>query len=206
MKKFFSILCAFAIVFSANAAKLSKKDASLQKDAVKLAKHQPAKKQAQKSTVAFRDLTKKVQATAATKKLNNKALAPQAKLEEIPVTIAKVVEKFYAESSDVYFGLTDAAGDYSFAFDIFVAEGDSTIEIGKTYTLEDMDANNSYGVDYIKYDYVDYDSVTFVKTLTPEGLAKIDVTIAATDGDTYVLAYEEKEFVLYHRIPLGSVP
>lgn len=195
-KKFFSILCAFAIVFSANAAKLSKKEVSLQKDAVKLAKHQPAKKQAQKSTVAFRDLTKKVQATAATKQLNTKALAPQAKLEEVPVTIAKVVEKFYAESSDVYFKLTDAAGDYSFAFDIFVAEGDSTIEIGKTYTLEDMDANYSYGIDYIKYDYVEYDSVTFVKTLTAEGLAKIDVTILAADSDTYVLTYEETEFVL----------
>ena len=112
------------------------------------------------------------------------------------VTITDVSFKFYASYGDAYYVLSDANEDYKFYFDIFVAAGLTDVELGKTYTLADMDATYSKGIDYVLYTNVAYASATFTKTINIEGLVNITAQVVSSKGDTYNLVYQEEPIAL----------
>ena len=95
---------------------------------------------------------------------------------------------FYASDNDVYFTFRDA-NDNVLHFDIVVAEGLENVELGKTYTLDDMLANYSY-VDYngVEADFV---AAEFTKTIE-EGAEVYTVTATDTYGRVFSLNYSFK--------------
>lgn len=186
MKKFFSIVCALAIVLSASAVpqyqvKSLKKQAGL--EMVKMQKQAPKAVKFEKQHVL----------QAATREATVMR-APQAK-QATDITIAEYSEKYFKEDNDVYFKLTSDDGDYVFYFDILVPEGDSVVVLGQTYGLSDMVAKYSYLADYNAYQYVLYDSVAFTKTVTND-LVRIEAFVVDTAGNEYNVVYQEKEFVV----------
>ncbi|MBQ7259684.1 MAG: hypothetical protein IJS57_07060 [Paludibacteraceae bacterium] len=189
MKKFFSILCAMAIVLSASAVpakilgstqKLNAKELKAMKDAkapLKNVKMVSSLQKAERSSVALR--------------------APQAKQEDYNIEITDYAEKFYSADNDVYVKLYDADGN-TYVFDIIVAAGTQELALGQAYTLGDMIANYSYMKDAAG-NYVEYASASFTKTLVPyeeQQLVHINAAFADTLGNNYTLVYEEAPFII----------
>ena len=189
MKKFFSILCAMAIVLSASAVpvkilgstqKLDAKELKAMKDAkapLKNVKMVSSLQKAERSSVALR--------------------APQAKQEDYNIEITDYAERFYSEDNDVYVKLYDAAGN-TYAFDIIVEAGTQELALGQAYTLDDMIANYSFMKDAAG-NYVEYASASFTKTLVPyeeQQLVHINAAFADSLGNNYTLVYEEAPFII----------
>lgn len=111
------------------------------------------------------------------------------------ITMTQMDFQFYSTDGDAYYKLSDTNEDYIFAFDIFVAEGLEDVELGKTYTLADMDPTYSKGIDYILYTNVNYASAEFTKTLDVDGLIQIAAKVVDLKGNIYNLTYAETPFV-----------
>lgn len=188
MKKFFSIVCALAIVLSASAVPQYQTKSLKKQTALEMAKFEKAAPRAHKVDKQAISLQAATREAAAVKR------APKA-LQATNINIAEYTEKYYASDGDVYFKLTSDDGDYVFYFDILVAEGDSDIVLGKTYGLSDMIAKYSKGIDYNTYAYIVYDSVAFTKTVTND-LARIEAYVLDTAGNEFNVVYQEKEFVI----------
>lgn len=103
---------------------------------------------------------------------------------EVPFESNNYHQKYYAAGGDWY--TTIAIGDYEFMFDIFGPE-DGLVS-GQTYTLADMDAEYSFGIDYSTYSQVVYTSVDYVETAIEEGAKNIDVVVVSAAGVTYHFA------------------
>ncbi len=184
MKKFTSILCALAIVLSASAAPIlrAEKVASLSKTEKiekKVAKQAfvgvKAIKEAKAEKVAFKHIRK-------------------AKAEATNVTIGSIGSSFYEEDNDVYYMLLDEAQETAYSFDIVCAEGSQDVELGKTYTLEDMIADYSTwgNPTYVNYGYgTAYTAATFKKTLDANDKVVIEATITDENGAEFNLRYDE---------------
>ena len=95
---------------------------------------------------------------------------------------------FYASDNDVYFTFRDANGNV-LRFDIIVAEGLEDVELGKTYTLDDMLANYSD----VTYDGVNaaFVAAEFKKTIK-EGAEVYTATATDTYGRVFHLTYSFK--------------
>ena len=185
MKKFFSILCALAMVLSVSAtpAKVlgkSKHAEALETKAVKADspfKAFPAKglQRAERSAVAFR--------------------APKAKQQDI--TIESYAENFYATDNDVWVKLYDADGN-TYYFDIVVAAGTQELALGQTYTLADMIANYSYMRD-AESNKMAYASASLTKTVSmyeEQELVHFAAAFTDTLGNNYTLAYDQAPFII----------
>ena len=93
----------------------------------------------------------------------------------------------------IVYGLYDDPTDRVFEFPIKLAEGESDVELGKTYTLSEMNSIYTY---WMKSDYMThamYTEATFRKTEITEGLIKIEATATDTNGDSWVLTYDESQ-------------
>ena len=189
MKKFYSLVCALAIVLSASAVPQYQVKSLKKQAAIEMAKFEKQALKVQKQDKQAISLQAATREAAAVKR------APQAKQEATNINIAEYTEKYYASDGDVYFKLISDDDNYYFSFDILVAEGDSDIVLGKTYGLSDMIAQYSKGADYTTYQYIVYDSVAFTKTITND-LVRIEAFVADTAGNEYNLVYQEKEFVV----------
>ena len=189
MKKFFSLVCALAIVLSASAVPQYQAKSLKKQAAIEMAKFEKQTVKVQKQDKQAISLQAATREAAAVKR------APQAKAEATNINIGEYTEKYYASDGDVYFKLISDDDNYYFYFDILVAEGDSDIVLGKTYGLSDMITNYSKGIDYTTYQYIVYDSVAFTKTITND-LVRIEAFVADAEGNEYNIVYQEKEFVV----------
>ncbi len=189
MKKFYSLVCALAIVLSASAVPQYQVKSLKKQVAIEMAKFEKQAVKVQKQDKQAISLQAATREAAAVKR------APQAKQEATNINIAEYSEKYYSDDNDVYFKLTSDDENYIFYFDILVPEGDSAVVLGQTYGLSDMIAKYSKGLDYNTYQYIVYDSVAFTKTVTND-LVRIEAFVADTAGNEYNLVYQEKEFVV----------
>ena len=189
MKKFYSLVCALAIVLSASAVPQYQVKSLKKQVAIEMAKFEKQAVKVQKQDKQAISLQAATREAAAVKR------APQAKQEATNINIAEYSEKYYSDDNDVYFKLTSDDENYIFSFDILVPEGDSAVVLGQTYGLSDMIAKYSIGLDYNTYQYIIYDSVAFTKTVTND-LVRIEAFVADTAGNEYNLVYQEKEFVV----------
>jgi hypothetical protein len=93
----------------------------------------------------------------------------------------------------IVYGLFDDPTDRVFEFPIKLAEGESDVELGRTYTLSEMNTVYTY---WMKSDYMThalYTEATFRKTEITEDLIKIEATATDTNGDSWVLTYDESQ-------------
>lgn len=77
-----------------------------------------------------------------------------------------------------------------FQFVINVGLWDEDVELGKTYTLEDMLSDGCGGQNYAEREFVYYQSVSFTKTALAEDSIQIVITVVDTRGNTWHLTYE----------------
>ena len=189
MKKFFSLVCALAIVLSASAVPQYQTKSLKKQTAIEMAKFEKQAPKTVKSEKQEKTLVPVAKREASIKR------APQVKAEATNINIAEYAEKYYASDGDVYFKLTSDDESYIFTFDILVPAGDSAIVLGKTYGLSDMIAKYSKGIDYNTYAYIVYDSVAFTKTITND-LVRIEAYVLDTAGNEFNVVYQEKEFVI----------
>lgn len=209
MKKFFSILCAFAIVFSASAAQVSKKDVFTKKAAKKEIRSQHIAKDVAKSAT-FKAPVAKVSSEAnkhvlaglqvvgvEKKAVKNVAFkAPQAKKEVIDLT-------FTSENADVEWDdQCSAEGWWQIMAEdedylVSLSNAGDRTEAAGSYVWNDMDTT---------YSFVWGDSKVFFAdgscTVTVDETDALKVVVAGSftgkDGNTYNIniEYVEKPFVL----------
>lgn len=196
MKKFFSLLCAVAIVLSANAApQLSKQLTKQKADRAYAEKSRVEKKAAPAKKVTFSKQLKNAHSMPVTKmvaaqKSAASARAPKAKKVEQDITINEVGFQNYG-GGDLFYALMNA--DYRFDFDILETNtAAEDVELGKTYTLDDMDTDYSYGRVLATDEYFEYASASFTKTLTDDSRVKIEAEVTDAEGNVYRLHYEEQ--------------
>lgn len=188
MKKFFSILCALAMVLSVSAAPAkvlgkSKHAEALETKAVKA--DSPFKAFPAKSL-------KKADRLATSLKR-----APKAKQLDYNIEAIDYAEKYYSADNDVYVRFSDADGNIYY-FDIVVAEGSQELELNHAYTLADMLPNYSYMKD-AESNKIVYASASLTKTVSmyeEQELVHIDAAFTDTLGNNYTLAYQQAPFII----------
>jgi len=186
MKKLFTLLCTLAILLSANAApRALKKSGTLQK--TRIAAKAPILPKADKMAAKFVSAKALKQKTAKFNPNRRIAKVPHAKLETMNVNIVGVLAK-YDEEGGIFSYMMAGDNDIYFFFS-FPSEGEDVVENGKTYTIEDMDANNTYWyASLLEND--NFESCSFTKTVN-EGKVKIEVSATDTYGDEWNLLYDE---------------
>jgi len=186
MKKLFTLLCTLAILLSANAApRALKKSGTLQK--TRIAAKAPIQPKADKMAAKFVSAKALKQKTAKFNPNRRIAKVPHAKLETMNVNIVGVLAK-YDEEGGIFSYMMAGDNDIYFFFS-FPSEGEDVVENGKTYTIEDMDANNTYWyASLLEND--NFESCSFTKTVN-EGKVKIEVSATDTYGDEWNLLYDE---------------
>ena len=184
MKKFFSLICALAIVLGANAIPTKRQNANLVGKKAQVAEMQFKKFQAEKQnklvqkTTTFVDRAPKAQATGVRK-------APKATTN---VTVSKVSSTYYDTDGDVFYVLYNEDQTMAFCFDIYCAVGSEDVVSGQTYTLADMYA------EYCEWAYTDdpyngtaFSSASFTKTVAADGSYTIVATATDVEGDVWNL-------------------
>jgi hypothetical protein len=186
MKKLFTLLCTLAILLSASAApRALKKSGTLQK--TRIAAKAPIQPKADKMAAKFVSAKALKQKTAKFNPNRRIAKVPHAKLETMNVNIVGVLAK-YDEEGGIFSYMMAGDNDIYFFFS-FPSEGEDVVENGKTYTIEDMDANNTYWyASLLESD--NFESCSFTKTVN-EGKVKIEVSATDTYGDEWNLLYDE---------------
>lgn len=186
MKKLFTLLCTLAILLSANAApRALKKSGTLQK--TRIAAKAPIQPKADKMAAKFVSAKALKQKTAKFNPNRRIAKVPHAKLETMNVNIVGVLAE-YDEEGGIFSYMMAGDNDIYFFFS-FPSEGEDVVENGKTYTIEDMDANNTYWYASI-LENDNFESCSFTKTVN-EGKVKIEVSATDTYGDEWNLLYDE---------------
>ena len=188
MKKFFSILCALAMVLSVSAtpAKVlgkSKHAEALETKAVKA--DSPFKAFPAKSLMKADRLATSLKR------------APKAKQQDYNIEVIDYAEKYYSTDNDVWVKLYDADKNVYY-FDVVVAEGTQELALGQNYTLADMIANYSYMRDSLSYKTV-YASASLTKTVSmyeEQELVHIDAAFTDTLGNNYTLTYQQAPFII----------
>ena len=188
MKKFFTLLCVFAVALSAVAAPQRITQLS------SLTKAENKTVMAQKLDLAgmgFKKVDaakvkalKQIEATKAPKVKK----APKATQATTDVNVLAIDTRYNTTYSIyVYTLLGDNDLYYSFAFS---SDGADPVVNGTTYSLSDMYAYYSYWYDD-DYNYADYTACSFTKTVDTEGFIKIVATATDTEGDSWNLLYDE---------------
>ena len=92
----------------------------------------------------------------------------------------------------IIYMLYDDVSGKGFVFPIIIAAGREDVELGKTYVFPgEMDKTYAYWMlsDYTTHAL--YTEATFKKTVKSEEKIRIDATAADTNGDKWVLVYNE---------------
>jgi len=113
---------------------------------------------------------------------------------------------YYEDGPDVYYEVITQDSLRNFAFDIYVERWNPDVQFGKTYSLGDMIASESYGVDIYENTYVRYTSVSFTKAAAEGGAVTLTITLNDERGNTWNLAYEgpDKEIESIMNVTLGQ--
>lgn len=182
MKKFTSILCALMVMLSVNAAP--------QLNSIRPAKDAQKSELKQNVTVekvAHQAVLTEKQAISAGNQVSVNR-APKAVMENIAVTATQFSNRFYAADNDAYYQLV--SNDYKFYFDIVVADGLQDVELGHTYTLDDMLTDYSYMMVVATSAELEFTAASFVRTLdATTGEIRIEANVTADDGNVYNVVY-----------------
>jgi hypothetical protein len=122
----------------------------------------------------------------------NPVLSIQEAAEPIDVVIADAEGEYNSYYSEIIYTLTSAAKDTTFVFDIKLEASQTDVELGATYTLDDMYSSVTYTYAKFGSTTVSLAKVNFVKTLSNEGLAHIEAEVTDKDLNVYNLVFDEK--------------
>ncbi len=122
----------------------------------------------------------------------NPVLSIQEAAEAIDVVIADAEGEYSSYYSDIVYTLTNATKDTTFVFDIKLEASQTDVELGATYTLDDMWSSVTYTYAKFGSTTVSLAKVNFVKTLKNDGLAHIEAEVTDKDLNVYNLVYDEK--------------
>ena len=192
MQKLTSLLCALLIVLSASAVPQfgGKRQSEVlkQMDKTQLVQFLRHKK-AQSASHFIRPTATK---TAQPARLQAKFA------DEAPdtVLIASCNGTFYPEDGAIWYGLYTEDWSKTFYFSILVEEGKRDVELGRTYTLADMEEGeegsspNHWEDD--EWNEHPYTAATFIKTRGAGYDIHVLATVTDTDGHSFVLKFDEK--------------
>lgn len=196
MKQMFSIFCALMIVLSASAAPAK---------ALRPLKNQLRKEQVQKQKgTKAQQFGQRLTADKATATRDHSIYkAKKAPAEATDVEISDYAVTLYPEENIAFYGLYTEDWSKAFYFSIFIEEGKRDVELGKTYTLEDMEAETSeWDEQTVTSEWDDegwrhyYSAATFTKTKGEGYATSIAATVTDQDGNEFVLSYKEEPIVL----------
>ncbi len=203
MKKFLSLLCAVAIVLGASAAPVAKKAGAVkfQRAAVgqlRTEKKSLAKKSVKKDAFAQKkqaELQKNARLAAGEAKIATASLK-RAKAEAIDVTCGSWEIEDYETDGELY--LYGEDNTVAFYFDIIYGGEATDLQLGKTYTVEDI-----YVGDKGQYGAVFYDGewhegikeLALVKTIDEKNLVHFVGSCVDSLDAAFTFHYDEEEFI-----------
>ncbi|MBQ7632277.1 MAG: hypothetical protein IJS82_05935 [Paludibacteraceae bacterium] len=120
--------------------------------------------------------------------------AAKVRKEAQELTIDHVTSTLSVEDGSIFYGLHLEEFAPAFYFDIPVAEGKHDIELGHTYTLEEMNASSCYWDDE-EWDSHYYTAATFTKTKGENYDVHIVATITDEKGNEWSLQYDEAPLI-----------
>ena len=193
MKRFFSFLCAVALVLSTTAAPQFKsfKPAAQPNKLLAVKAQKPS---GVKTAVPVKITDKKQ--VLEQNSVRKVAKAPKAKQTTTNVAVSKASSTYYDADKDIYYALYNEDKSVIFCFDILCAEGQKDVVSGQTYTLADMLA------DYCEWVYSNdtyngtaFVSASFTKTVAADGSYTIVASATDENGDVFNLSYAESAYV-----------
>lgn len=182
MKKFFSLVCALAIVLSASAVPAKKFVRDVKS---------PTKELRQAKFGAQIKDAKELQSEKFAKKAVLRA--PKATAETTDYKIGQYAYQDYGDG-DIWYALLSDDNSARFDFDLLLDAEATDVTLGTTYTIDVMDLNYSYG--RINGAYFNYKTASFKKTLLEGDLVKIEAVVTDSSDNVYNLVYQEEPFVL----------
>ena len=93
----------------------------------------------------------------------------------------------------IFYMLYEDESGKGFVFPIYKAEGAEDVELGKLYTINEMNRTYTYWMleDYVTHSL--YTEATFIKTKDEDGLVLIKATATDQNGDSWNLVYDESK-------------
>lgn len=191
MKKFFTLLCVFAVALSAVAAPQRITQLS---SLTKAENKTVMAKQLDLAGMGFKKVDaakvkalKQIEATKAPKVKK----APKATQATTNVNVLAINARYYSSYSMYVYTLV-GENDLYYYFSFNCTDGNDPVANGTTYSLSDMYAYYCYWSDANDdYNYSDYTACSFTKTVDTEGFIKIVATATDDNGDTWNLLYDE---------------
>lgn len=191
MKKFFTLLCVFAVALSAVAAPQRITQLS---SLTKAENKTVMAKQLDLAGMGFKKVDaakvkalKQIEATKAPKVKK----APKATQATTNVNVLAINARYYSSYSMYVYTLV-GENDLYYYFSFNCTDGNDPVANGTTYSLSDMYAYYCYWSDANDdYNYSDYTACSFTKTVDAEGFIKIVATATDDNGDTWNLLYDE---------------
>ena len=203
MKKFLSLLCAVAIVLGASAAPVAKKAGvvKFQRAAVgqlRTEKKSLAKKSVKKDAFAQKkqtEMQKNARLAAGEAKIATASLK-RAKAEAIDVTCGSWEIEDYETDGELY--LYGEDNTVAFYFDIIYGGEATDLQLGKTYTVEDIwvgeDGQNG-GVFYDGDWHYGIKELALVKTIDEKNLVHFVGSCVDSLDAAFTFHYDEVEFI-----------
>ena len=189
MKKFYAILCAVTLLccVSAHSQLLTPKQLK-----TKQLKEQVRKTHDKRSVMTLGKIARdsRVSPRQAAK---TKMQSPR-KAEHKDVIISDVFSSFYPDVNAVWYSLTPDSWSPSFSFSIHIPEGMHDVELGKTYTFDDMEHEEGYNPNcWTDEEWNEYEIVeaTFKKTRGVGFDVHIEATAKDVEGNTFNISYDE---------------
>ena len=203
MKKFLSLLCAVAIVLGASAAPVAKKAGAVkfQRAAVeklRTEKKSLAKKSVKKDAFAQKkqaELQKNARLAAGEAKIATASLK-RAKAEAIDVTCGSWEIEDYETDGELY--LYGEDNTIAFYFDIIYGGEATDLQLGKTYTVEDIwvgDDGQYGGVFYDGDWHYGIKELALVKTIDEKNLVHFVGSCVDSLDAAFTFHYDEEEFI-----------
>ena len=201
MKKFLSLLCALTIVLGTSAApqRLHK---PLNKDARQLEQRFNKAKTVQERDEIMLKYKRSHKASATTSAIAKAPKVRHDEPEKVAIDRVSTIVIGVDEELVISYGLhqSEENGNKHFYFSFPLAEGQHDIELGKTYSLAEMDATDctwdqdEYDEDWNVISY-QLTSATFTKTLGTGYDFHITATVTDENGKVFALSYDEEALV-----------
>ena len=203
MKKFLSLLCAVAIVLGASAAPVAKKAGVVKFQRAAVEKLRTEKKSLAKKSVKKDAFAKKKQAemqknarlAAGEAKIATASLK-RAKAEAIDVTCGSWEIEDYETDGELY--LYGEDNTVAFYFDIIYGGEATDLQLGKTYTVEDIwvgDDGQYGGVFYDGDWHYGIKELSIVKTIDEKNLVHFVGSCVDSLDAAFTFHYDEEEFI-----------
>ncbi len=203
MKKFLSLLCAVAIVLGASAAPVAKKAGVVKFQRAAVEKLRTEKKSLAKKSVKKDAFAKKKQAemqknarlAAGEAKIATASLK-RAKAEAIDVTCGSWEIEDYETDGELY--LYGEDNTVAFYFDIIYGGEATDLQLGKTYTVEDIWVGEDGQYAGVFYDgdwHYGIKELALVKTIDEKNLVHFVGSCVDSLDAAFTFHYDEEEFI-----------